>query len=54
MLDLAALGILELGIGYILDLDFSWFGVDDTAIFAHDKSSLAVIEESGGIPFVSR
>ena len=37
MLDLATVRVLELGIGDVLDLDFSWLGVDDAAIFAHDK-----------------
>jgi hypothetical protein len=37
MLDLAASRVLELGIGDVLNLDFSGLGVDDTTIFAHDK-----------------
>ena len=40
MLDLAASRVLELGIGDVLDLDFSWLGVDDATIFAHDKPLL--------------
>ena len=43
MLDLAASRVLELGISDILDLDFSWLGVDDAAIFAHDKPLLRVV-----------
>jgi hypothetical protein len=35
MLDLTALRVLELGIGNILDLDFSWPGVDDATITGH-------------------
>ena len=37
MVDLATLRVLEFGIGNVLNLDFSWLGVDDAAIFAHDK-----------------
>jgi len=37
MLNLAALRVLELGIGNILNLDFAWLGVNNTAIFAHDN-----------------
>jgi hypothetical protein len=37
MLDLAASRVLELGIGDVLNLDFSGLGVDDATIFAHDK-----------------
>ncbi|HXO84015.1 MAG TPA: hypothetical protein VN803_00665 [Gemmatimonadales bacterium] len=39
MLDLAASRVLEFGIGDVLDLDFSWLGVDDATIFAHDNLS---------------
>jgi hypothetical protein len=35
MLDLAASRVLKLGIGDVLDLDFSWLDVDDATIFAH-------------------
>jgi hypothetical protein len=40
MLDLAASRVLELGIGDILNLDFSLLGVDDATIFAHQKTLL--------------
>jgi hypothetical protein len=43
MLDLVALRVFELGIGNILDLDCSWFGVNNTAIFAYDNLSLAIL-----------
>jgi hypothetical protein len=29
--------VLELGVRDILNLDFSWFGIDDAAISTHDK-----------------
>ena len=38
MLDLTTSRVLELGIGDVLNLDFSGLGVDDATIFAHDKS----------------
>jgi hypothetical protein len=38
MLDLAASRVLELGIGDVLDLDFSRLGVYDATIFAHDRA----------------
>ena len=37
MVDLATLRVLEFGIGDVLNLDFSWLGVDDATISAHDK-----------------
>ena len=37
MLDLATSRVLELGIGDVLNLDFSGLGVDYATIFAHDK-----------------
>src|SRR6201999_2319140 len=43
VLDLAAARVFELGIGDILDLDFSWLGVDDTTIFAHDNLTCSVV-----------
>src|ERR1700731_1141171 len=48
MLDLAASRVLEFGIGNVLDLDFSWLGVDDAAIFAHDKPLLQWSGELSG------
>lgn len=45
MFDLAASRVLELGIGDVLNLDFSGLGVDDATIFAHDKTSPAVCSE---------
>jgi len=37
MVDFATLRVLELGIGDVLDLDFSWLSVDEATIFAHNK-----------------
>ena len=32
MIDLAATRVLEFGVGDVLNLDFSWLGVDDASI----------------------
>ena len=40
MLDFAALRVLELWIGDILNLDLTWPGIDDAAISTHDKPLL--------------
>ena len=46
MLDLAAARILELGVGDILNLDFSRLGVDGSAIAAHRRPlSVCKIDE---------
>jgi hypothetical protein len=37
MLNLETLRVLKLGIGDILNLDFSWLGVDDASIFVYYK-----------------
>ena len=37
MLDLLTSWVLEFGVGDVLNLDFSWLGVDDAPIFAHHK-----------------
>jgi hypothetical protein len=42
MLDLATSWTFELGVGDILDLDFSWLGVDHATISAHERPHLAI------------
>jgi hypothetical protein len=42
MVDLATLRVFEFGIGDVLNLNFSRLGVDDAAIFAHDKPHISI------------